>query len=112
MRVLAAIVLLASLSCCNLNAASTSRLLDDIPGARESLLRIVSPRFYRTLLISPVEGWIVVRGQLGAGTHMFGARIVHSELDGRYDQLALDLAKNLVVIGYPHVELGDIAPTI
>lgn len=87
-------------------------MLDDIPGARESLLRIVSPRFYKTLLISPVEGWIVVRGQLAAGTHMFGARIIHSELGGAYDQLALDLAKNLVVIGYPHVELGDIAPTI
>ena len=112
MRVLAAIVLLASLSCCNLNAASTSRLLGDIPGARESLLRIVSPRFYRTLLISPVEGWIVVRGQLAAGAHLFGARIIHSELGGAYDRLALDLANNLVVIGYPHIELDDPTPTI
>ena len=95
-----------------LQAQEPRRLLGDIPGARESLLRMVSPRFYKTLLISPVEGWIVVRGQLAAGTHMFGARIVHSELDGAYDQLALDLAKNLVVIGYPHVELGDATPTI
>src|ERR1044071_9195343 len=107
MRLFATVVLVGSLLCCNLNAASTSRRLGDIPGARESLLRIVSPRFYRTLLISPVEGWVVVRGQLVAGTHMFGARIIHSELGGAYDQLALDLANNLVVIGYPHIELGD-----
>lgn len=88
------------------------RMLSDIPAARESLLRIVSPRFYQTLLISPVEGWIVVRGQLAGGTHLFGLRIIHSELGGAYDQLALDLAKNLVVIGYPHVELGDPTPSI
>jgi len=112
MRAFATIVLLGILSCGNSQAASTSRALGDIPGARESLLRIVSPRFYQTLLISPVEGWIVVRGQLASGTHMFGARIVHSELGGVYDQLALDLAKNLVVIGYPHVELGEATPTM
>ena len=93
-------------------AAGSPRTLDDIPGARESLLRIVSPKFYKTLLISPVEGWVVVRGQLASGTRIYGARISHSELGGAYDQLALDLANNLVVIGYPHVELGDPTPTI
>ena len=112
MRLFATIVLVASFWRGNLDAASTPRALTDIPGARESLLRTVSPRFYRTLLISPVEGWVVVRGQLVAGTHMFGARIIHSELSGAYDQLALDLANNLVVIGYPHIELGDPTPTI
>jgi len=93
-------------------ATPPPRKLGDIPGARESLLRIVSPRFYQTLLISPVEGWIVVRGQLAAGTHMYGARVIHSELGGAYDKLALDLANNLVVIGYPHVELEDPTPRI
>jgi len=93
-------------------AQDHERVLGNIPGARESLLRMVSPRFYRTLLISPVEGWIVVRGQLSNGTRMFGARVIHSELGGAYDKLALDLANNLVVIGYPHVELGDPTPSI
>ena len=96
----------------SLRAATEVRLLGDIPAARESLLRTVSPRFYRTLLISPVEGWIVVRGQLSSGTHMFSPQVIHSELGGVYDKLALDLAKNLVVIGYPHVELGDRTPNI
>ena len=113
MRILAAIfVFLFGLTTPYVEGQTPRRVLSDIPGARESLLRIVSPRFYRTLLISPVEGWIVVRGQLAAGTHLFGAGIIHSELGGAYDQLALDLAKNLVVIGYPHVELGDPTPTI
>src|SRR3954451_24063310 len=105
-------ILLSVLALAPLQAQPKARLLNDIPAARESLLRIVSPRFYRTLLVSPVEGWIMVRGQLSAGTRMYGARVVHSELGGAYDKLALDLANNLVVIGYPHVELGDPTPSI
>ena len=112
MKVWLASLLSALFAGISASAQTPERVLGNIPGARESLLRIVSPRFYRTLLISPVEGWIVVRGQISAGTRMFGARVIHSELDGAYDKLALDLANNLVVIGYPHVELGEIAPTI
>jgi len=112
MKILAGALAVSLLALAPVKAQEPHRVLNDIPGARESLLRIVSPRFYRTLLISPVEGWIVVRGQLAAGTHLFGGRIIHSELGGAYDRLALDLANNLVVIGYPHVELGDATPTI
>ena len=43
---------------------------------------------------------------------MYGARVIHSELGGAYDKLALDLANNLVVIGYPHVALEDMTPRI
>ena len=53
----------------------------------------------------------MVRGQ-SPEYSMFWARVIHSELGGTYDEPALDLAKNLVVIGYPHVELGDITPAI
>jgi hypothetical protein len=105
-------ILFSVLALAPLQAQTKARALKDIPAARESLLRIVSPRFYRTLLVSPVEGWIIVRGQLAAGTRMYGARVIHSELGGAYDKLALDLANNLVVIGYPHVELGDPTPSI
>lgn len=112
MRILVAAFTLSVLALAPLPAQERPRVLSDIPGARESLWRMVKPSFYRTLLVSPVEGWIMARGQLAAGTHVFGARIVHSELGGIYDDLALDLAKNLVVIGYPHVELGDITPSI
>jgi hypothetical protein len=112
MRARGAIVAFVILIAMGRTSAPAQRLLSDIPGAPESLLRTVSPKFYRTLLISPVEGWVVVRGQLAAGTHVFGARVIHSELGGAYDQLALDLAKNLQVIGYPHVELGELTPMI
>jgi hypothetical protein len=112
MRVFATVILLGVFSCVNTQGAPAARLLGDIPGAQESLLRTVNPRFYKTLLISPIEGWIAVRGQFSNGTHMYGARVIHSELGGAYDQLALDLAKNLVVIGYPHVELGELSPSI
>ena len=92
-------------------AAPGRRTLKDIPGAKESLLRIVSPRFYQSLLISPVEGWIVVRGQL-AGNRVFGTKVVHSELNGAYDQLAVDLANNLQVLGFPRVETLEAIPPI
>ena len=112
MKVFLGILMCGVLGVARLEAEPPRRVLKDIRGAQESLLRIVSPRFYQTLLVSPVEGWIVVRGHLSAGTRMFGARMIHSELGGAYDKLALDLANNLQVIGYPHVELGDIAPSI
>ena len=111
MKILSAI-LFSVAALAPLQAQTKARVLNDIPAARESLLRMVSPRFYRTLLVSPVEGWIVVRGQLTAGTRMYGGRVIHSELGGVYDKLALDLANNLVVIGYPHLELGDPNPSI
>jgi hypothetical protein len=112
MRVIASVLLVCLLLIDRADAALASRTINDIPGARESLLRIVSPKFYKTLLISPIEGWIVVRGQLAGGTRIFAPAVSHSELGGDYDELALDLARNLVVIGYPHVELGDSTPTV
>jgi hypothetical protein len=111
MRLLAALVLLVLLAGNNFAATAAQRTLKDIPGARESLLRIVSRKFYQSLLISPVEGWIVVRGQL-AGTRVFGARVVHSELNGAYDKLAMDLANNLQILGFPRVELDEPTPSV
>ena len=62
------------------------------------LQRSVSPKFYKSLLISPVEGWIIVRGQL-SGTRLSGARIIQSELKGLFDPLALQLAKEAQIAG-------------
>lgn len=75
------------------------RSLADIPTAQETLLRTVSPKFHKTLLISPVKGWVAVRAQL-SGTRLLNARVIHSELSGEYDSLALELAKNLQVVGF------------
>lgn len=88
-----------------------TRSIDDIPGAREALLRIVSPKFYRSLLISPLSGWIVVRGQL-AGTSLANPRVVHSELGGTYDSLAIELANNLRILGFPKMESREPNPFV
>jgi hypothetical protein len=97
-RYLAALIFLV-LAGGNIVAATAGRNIKDIPTARESVRRIVSSKFYRSLLISPVEGWVVVRGDL-ARDHLLGPRVIHSELDGMYDSLALELATNLQILNY------------
>jgi hypothetical protein len=84
-------------------ASTGARSITDLPAAKEALLRIVSPKFYRSLLISPVEGWVVVRGSL-MNDHLGGARIVRSDLGGSYDRLALDLANNLQIVDYTRAD--------
>lgn len=64
-----------------------------------TLQRSISPRFYRSLCVSPIQGLVVVRANL-IDTHLSGVRIIHSEMDGRFDQLALKLAKEQVIAGY------------
>jgi hypothetical protein len=62
------------------------------------LQRSISSRFYKSLLVSPVEGWVVVRANL-SGTRLTGARVIHSELKGLYDPLAMQLAKEALIAG-------------
>jgi hypothetical protein len=83
-----------------------ARSINDIPAAQEALLRIVSPKFYRSLLISPVAGWIVVRGNL-VQNHLAAARVVRSELGGKYDHLALELAHNLQIVDQTRLDTAS-----
>lgn len=62
------------------------------------LQRSISPKFYKSLLISPLEGWVIVRGQL-SGSRLSGARVIRSESQGLYDPLALQLAKEATIAG-------------
>ncbi len=79
--------------------SATSRTLADLNVIPTRVLqRSISPKFYKSLTISPVEGWIVVRAQL-AGTRLSGTRIVRSELNGAYDSLALKLANEVLIAG-------------
>lgn len=80
-----------------------ARKLEDINVISPRVLqRSVSPRFYKSLVISPVEGWIVVRANV-INTRLSGARIMRSELNGAYDQLALQLANDLEIAGLNRV---------
>jgi hypothetical protein len=67
------------------------------------LQRSVSPKFYKSLLVSPIEGWITVRGDV-SGTRLSGARITRSELNGLYNPLALQLAKEVQIAGAYTIE--------
>ena len=81
-----------------------ARTLEDINVISPRVLkRSVSPKFFKSLLISPVEGWIVVRANL-VNTRLSGARIMRSELGGAYDQLALQLANDLEIAGLNRME--------
>lgn len=62
------------------------------------LQRSINPKFYKTLLVSPIDGWIVVRASV-TNTRLSGARVVRSELNGAYDQLALQFANDLEIAG-------------
>ena len=75
------------------------RTIGDIPEARAALQRGVSPKFYKSLLISPIQGWVTVRGEL-SGHHLAATKVVRSDLNGEFDSLALELANNLNVHAY------------
>ena len=110
MRALLVIALLTTAALSNSFAAlrPTPRTIKEVPEAREALRRIVSPKFYDSLSISPINGWITVRGLLSAD-HLIGTRVVRSDFGGRYDSLALELARNLQ-IRTPPTE-GTLIPT-
>jgi len=84
--------------------AAQDRRLEDINVISPRVLqRSISPKFYKSLLISPVEGWIVVRGKV-INTPISGARVIRSELNGAYDQLALKFANDLGITGDYDIE--------
>lgn len=88
------------------------RTLRDISAIPTRVLqRSVSPKFYKSLLISPIQGWIVVRASL-SGTHLVGMRIAHSELKGLYDPLALELAKEAVIAGNYSIESPNVRSSV
>jgi hypothetical protein len=75
------------------------------------LQRSISPKLYKSLLISPVEGWIVVRAQL-YGTRLSGIRIIRSELDGAYDALAVKLASEVLIAGDYTIEKPNMGSSV
>jgi hypothetical protein len=84
--------------------SAPGRTLTDIDAISTRVLqRSISPKFYKSLLISPIQGWIVVRANI-SGTRLVGPRIIHSELNGAYDSLALKLASEAQIAGYYSIE--------
>jgi hypothetical protein len=67
------------------------------------LQRSISPKFYKSLTISPVDAHLVVRGTL-VGTHLSGLRIAKSEAAGRWDDLAMKRAREVEIAGNYTIE--------
>ena len=74
----------------------TIKDIDLIP--KRVLERSISPKFFKTLLISPIGGWVVVRGQL-QGTTLSGLKVVHSEPNDANNHLALQRAREVQIAG-------------
>ena len=80
--------------------SAKARTISDVPSISHRVLqRSISPKFYESLLISPLQGCVIVRAQL-SNTHLTGMSIIHSELGGAYDALALERAKAVTIAGY------------
>jgi hypothetical protein len=97
-----AVIILVSFSSSSFATQSSAKVrsISDVPTISHRVLqRSISPKFYKSLLISPLEGCIVVRAQL-SNSHLQGLNIIHSELGGAYDSLALERAKALTIAGY------------
>ena len=108
-----AVILVASIgSSIAAPAPAKGRLLTDLNVIPTRVLqRSVSPKFYKSLLISPLEGWITVRGQL-SGTQLSGARVIRSELKGLFDPLALQLAKEAQIAGNYTIDRPNVKSSV
>ena len=102
------LTILAALSIClAAPRCLDGRTLRDINAIPLGVLqRSISPHFFKSLTVSPVDGWVVVRGHL-AGTHLSGSRVIHSELDGAYDSVALQAARETELKGYNSIGLQN-----
>ena len=100
---LAVVIALLSTSAATQQSVKGRKLTDLKVIPTRVLQRSISPKFYKSLLVSPLEGWVIVRGNL-SGTRLSGARVIRSESQGLYDQLALQLAKEATIAGNYSIE--------
>jgi len=109
------VALLVSVLTISANAAAPStkgRTITELKVIPTRVLqRSISPKFYKSLLISPVQGLVVVRGHL-SGTKLSGLRVTKSDLGGAYDSYAMKMAGDVRVAGNYTVEDPNRAPSV
>jgi hypothetical protein len=114
MKTLLTTLSLVALLCCSVLAppVAQGRTLTELKVIPTRVLqRSVSPKFYNSLLKSPIQGWTVVRAQL-SGTRLSGARVIRSGLQGLYDPLALQLAKEAVIAGNYAIDRPNVPSSV
>ena len=110
MKFILTVVSLLALVATSMAAAKpvNGRTIEDIDVISPRVLkRAISPKFFETLRISPIQGHVVVRAQL-IGTRLFGARVAKSDLRGAFDELALERAKEIRI--WRHYKLDSQSP--
>jgi hypothetical protein len=89
------LALLFVLSAAASPVSSSARSMVDIPSMPVAGLRSYMPaEAYAKLINSPVKAWILVRGQI-VNNKVSGARIGHSEANGVYDKIAMQMANGM-----------------
>ena len=75
----------------------SARSMLDIPGLPASALQVYMPHeAYMKLVNAPVKAYILVRGQV-ANNKVSGARVAHTEANGVYDKIAMQMATSMEV---------------
>jgi hypothetical protein len=87
----------------------TIREIDIIPAS--VLQRSVSAKFYKSLLASPIQGYVLVRAQL-SGTKLSGLKVLRSEPNNANDHLALQRASEVQIAGNNTIESPNAAPSV
>lgn len=75
------------------------------------LQRSISPKFYKSLVVSPVEGWVTVRAQI-SGKRLTGMRVAKSDLNGTFDAIALKLASEVRLSGNFATDRPNVPPSV
>jgi hypothetical protein len=93
-RVIATAILLA-IAAAPGNLSARSML--DIPGLPASALQVYMPHdAYSKLVNAPIKAYILVRGQV-SNNKVTGARVAHSEANGVFDKIAMQMASSMTV---------------
>ena len=87
--------------------ARTIRNLPDFPLAH--LKMSLSPKLYKSLIISPLTAWVVAQAPAGEGTE---PKIVRSDAGGVFDKLALEMAKGWGSVAYDTTESRTQRPSL
>src|SRR3954469_9499315 len=83
---------------------ASARTVQQIPNFPLQALRSgVGHKLYSSLAISPVSAWVMARASVVNG-HTMGAQIVHSEGNGAYDKMLVEMANGYSVTGANTIE--------
>jgi hypothetical protein len=79
------------------SGTASARTMLDVPGLPASALQVYMPKeAYSRLVNAPIKAYILVRGQV-SNNKVSGARVAHSEANGVYDKIAMQMATSMTV---------------